>query len=172
MDIDTEDEKVFKNFEGRIVKKDLVNSLKGQINVPAYVLEYDYLKSTITKFAVDKSLDDYDFHFQVVNIMQAKEGSQTASAFFIALYSALMNIPAKVGSVVLGEITIQGGVLPVQDFADCVNLAKENGARKMIVPIGNSKEISSLPAEILQGLEVSFYSDPKECLVNALEGLG
>lgn len=149
-----------------------VTGAVGRAMREAVRTSYDYLKSTITKFAVDKSLDDYDFHFQVVNIMQAKDGSQTASAFFIALYSALMNIPAKVGSVVLGEITIQGGVLPVQDFADCVNLAKENGARRMIVPIGNSKEISSLPPEILQGLEVSFYSDPKECLVNALEGFG
>jgi len=40
MDIDTIDEKAFKSFEGRIVKKDLVSSLKGQVNVPAYVLEY------------------------------------------------------------------------------------------------------------------------------------
>ncbi len=40
MNIDTLDEKAVKNFEGRIVKKDLVNSLKGQVNVPAYVLEY------------------------------------------------------------------------------------------------------------------------------------
>jgi len=40
MNIDTLDEKAIKNFEGRIVKKDLVSSLKGQVNVPAYVLEY------------------------------------------------------------------------------------------------------------------------------------
>jgi len=148
-----------------------VTGAVGRAMREAVRTSYDYLKSNITKFAVDKSLEDYDVHFQVVNIMQAKEGSQTASAFFVALYSALMNIPAKAGTVVLGEITIQGGVLPVRDFAECVHLARENGARRIIVPVENSKEIALLPPEILQGLELSFYSDPKECLVNALEGL-
>jgi len=133
---------------------------------------YDYLKSNIAKFTIDKSLDDYNVHFQVVNIMQAKEGSQTASAFFVALYSSLMDIPVKPGTVVLGEITIQGGVLPVQDIAECVQLARENGARRVVIPISNSKDIGYLPPELLQGLEISFYSDPRECLIHALEGFG
>ena len=50
---------------------------------------YDYLRSNLHRFAIDRSLDDLQAHFQVVNLMQAKEGSQTASAFFVALFSAL-----------------------------------------------------------------------------------
>lgn len=129
---------------------------------------YDYLKSNITKFAVDRSLDDYNIHFQVVNLMQAKEGSQTTTAFFVALYSGLVETPIKSGTVVLGDITIQGSVNSVQDFAECVQLARENGARRIVVPIGNSKEMGFLPPELIKGLEISFYSDPQECLINTM----
>jgi ATP-dependent Lon protease len=130
---------------------------------------YDYLKSKLHRFAIDKSLEDLQVHFQVVNLMQAKEGSQTASAFFIALFSALVNKPVRPATVVLGEITVQGGVLPVRDLAECVQLARENGARRVLVPIANAKDIPQIPPEILSGLELAFYSDPKDCLLKALQ---
>ena len=130
---------------------------------------YDYLRSNLHRFAIDKSLEDLQVHFQVVNLMQAKEGSQTASAFFIALFSALVGKPVRPATVVLGEITVQGGVLPVRDLAECVQLARENGARRILVPIANAKDIPQIPPEILSGLELAFYSDPKDCLLKALQ---
>jgi ATP-dependent Lon protease len=130
---------------------------------------YDYLRSNIHRFTIDRSLDDLEVHFQVVNLMQAKEGSQTAAAFFVALFSALVGKPVRPATVVLGEITVQGGVLPVSELAECVQLAKENGARRVLVPTANAKDIPHIPAEILTGLELAFYSDPKECLLKALQ---
>jgi len=130
---------------------------------------YDYLRANLHKFAIDKSLEDLQVHFQVVNLMQAKEGSQTASAFFIALFSALLGKSVRPGTVVLGEITVQGGVLPVTDLAECVQLARENGARRVLVPIANARDIPQIPPEILPGLELAFYSDPKDCLFKALQ---
>ena len=38
--MDTLDKKALEHFPGRVVRKDLVGSLRGQLNVPAYVLEY------------------------------------------------------------------------------------------------------------------------------------
>ena len=130
---------------------------------------YDYLRSNLHRFAIDRSLDDLQAHFQVVNLMQAKEGSQTASAFFVALFSALVNKPVRAATVVLGEITVQGGVLPVRELAECVQLARENGARRVLVPIANAKDIPQIPSEILAGLDLAFYADPKECLLKALQ---
>ncbi|MDW8103330.1 MAG: protease Lon-related BREX system protein BrxL, partial [Anaerolineae bacterium] len=96
---------------------------------------YDYLRSHLHRLAVDRTLDDLQVHFQVVNLMQAKEGSQTAAAFFVALFSALVQKPVRPATVVLGEITVQGGVLPVSELAESVQLARESGARRMLVPI-------------------------------------
>jgi len=38
--MDSLDRKALEHFPGRAVRKDLVSTLKGQINVPTYVLEY------------------------------------------------------------------------------------------------------------------------------------
>lgn len=130
---------------------------------------YDYLRSNIHKFTIERSLEDMQAHFQVVNLMQAKEGSQTAAAFFIALFSALVNKSVRPATVVLGEITIQGAVLPVGELAECVQLAKENGARRVLVPTANAKDIPHIPAEILAGLDIAFYADAKDCLLKALQ---
>lgn len=130
---------------------------------------YDYLRSNLHRLTVDRSLDDLQVHFQVVNLMQAKEGSQTAAAFFVALFSALVQKPVRPATVVLGEITVQGGVLPISELAESIQLARENGARRMLVPLANVKDLSHIPAEILSGLDLAFYSDPKECLLKALE---
>jgi len=130
---------------------------------------YDYLRSHLHRLAVDRSLDDLQVHFQVMNLMQAKEGSQTAAAFFVALFSALVQKPVRPATVILGEITVQGGVLPVSELAESVQLARESGARRVLVPIANVKTSPHIPAGILAGLDLAFYSDPKECLLKALE---
>lgn len=130
---------------------------------------YDYLRSNVHRFTIDRSLEDLSAHFQVVNLMQAKEGSQTAAAFFIALFSALVQKPVRPATVVLGEITVRGGVLPVSELAECVQLAKENGARRVLVPVANAKDVPQIPPEILATLELAFYSDPKDCLLKALQ---
>lgn len=146
-----------------------VTGAAGRAMREAVRTAFDYLRSNLHSFAIDRSVEDYDAHFQVVNLMQAKEGSQTAAAFFAALFSALVGIPLRSGTVVLGEITIQGGVLPVQGLAECVQLTRENGGHCVLIPAANAKDIPTVPPEMLSGLEMVFYADPRECLLRALE---
>ena len=146
-----------------------VTGAAGRAMREAVRTAYDYLRSNVHRFTIDRSLDDLHVHFQIVNLMQAKEGSQTASAFFVSLFSALVGRHVRPATVVLGEITVQGGVLPVSDLAECVQLAKENGARSVLVPIANAKDIPHIPPEILAGLDLAFYSDPRDCLLKAIQ---
>ncbi|MBC7234006.1 MAG: protease Lon-related BREX system protein BrxL [Chloroflexi bacterium] len=146
-----------------------VTGVTGKAMREAVRTAYDYLRSNLHRFTIDRSVEDLQMHFQVVNLMQAKEGSQTAGAFFIAMFSALVGKPVRAATVVLGEITVQGAVLPIGDLAECVQLAKENGARRVLVPTSNAKDIPHIPTQILAGLELAFYSDPKDCLLKALQ---
>jgi len=58
--MDELDRKALELFEGRVVRKSLANSLRGQINVPAYVLEYLLGKycSSGDEEVVDKGLQE------------------------------------------------------------------------------------------------------------------
>lgn len=146
-----------------------VTGAAGKAMREAVRTAYDYLRSNLHRFTIDRCVEDLQAHFQVVNLMQAKEGSQTAAAFFVGLFSALVGKSVRPATVVLGEITVRGSTLPVTELAECVQLAKENGARRALVPTANAKDIPYIPPEILAGLELAFYADPKDCLMKALE---
>jgi ATP-dependent Lon protease len=129
---------------------------------------YDYARLNLGKLGVDKRLEDYQLHIQVVNLMQAKEGSQTAAAHLVAILSALLGKPVTPATVILGEITIQGVVLPVTPLAEAIQVARENGGRRILVPIGSAAELSSVPSQVLAGLDLAFYADAKDCVLKAL----
>ena len=129
---------------------------------------YDYARLNLGRLGVDKRLEDYQLHIQVVNLMQAKEGSQTASAHLVAILSALLGKPVTPATVVLGEITIQGVVLPVTPLAEAIQVARENGGRRILVPIGSAAELASVPSQVLAGLDLAFYADAKDCVLKAL----
>ncbi|MBI3989474.1 MAG: ATP-dependent Lon protease, partial [candidate division NC10 bacterium] len=147
-----------------------VTGAVGRAMREAIKTAHDYLKVNLSRFAADRSLEDYDVHVQVVNLMQAKEGSHTGAAFFVALLSALVERSVKAGTVILGEMTIQGSVLPVDTLSECLQLVKENGGGRVLIPTANAKDLPSIPGEMLGGLEIAFFSDAKECLLKALAG--
>ena len=56
-----------------------------------------YLKANLKNLGIDYDLKGYDFNIQAINLNQAKEGSETAVAFFIYMVSAnvgKVNTPA------------------------------------------------------------------------------
>ena len=56
-----------------------------------------YLKANLKNLGIDHDLNAYDFSVQAINLNQAKEGGETAVAFFVAMVSAILGKP------VLGE---------------------------------------------------------------------
>jgi len=75
------------------------------------VTAFDYIKANKTRLGIERDVDSYDFHVQIVDLMHSKEGSQGGVAFFVALYSLLRERQVQAGLVVLGEMTIQGNIL-------------------------------------------------------------
>ena len=52
---------------------------------------------------IDRDLKGYNFSIQAINLNQAKEGAETAVAFFISMVSAILDKPVLDHTVVLGE---------------------------------------------------------------------
>jgi len=133
------------------------------------VTAFDYIKANKTRLGIERDVDSYDFHVQIVDLMQSKEGSQGGVAFFVALYSLLRDKPVQAGLVVLGEMTIQGNILPVRSLVEPLQVIMDNGARRVLVPIGNQRQFMQVPPDILERVDPIFYSEP---LAAALKALG
>jgi len=130
---------------------------------------FDYIKANKTRLGIERDVDSYDFHVQVVDLMRSKEGSQGGVAFFVALYSLLRDKPAQAGLVVLGEMTIQGNVLPVRSLVEPLQVIMDNGAKRVLIPISNRRHFMEVPPDVLERVDPIFYSEP---LAAALKALG
>lgn len=124
---------------------------------------FDFIKARAKELRIEKILDEYDVHVQVVNLMQAKEGSQTGVAFFVAMLSALNDKPVKQGAVIVGEMSIQGGVLPLENLGESIQVIKENGGKKIFLPTTAVRNLSNVPPPLIADLEISLYETAKEC---------
>ena len=130
---------------------------------------FDYIKANKTRLGIERDLDSYDFHVQIVDLMHSKEGSQAGVAFFVALYSLLRDKPAQAGLVVLGEMTIQGNVLPVRSLVEPLQVIMDNGAKRVLIPVSNRRHFLEVPPDVIEQVDPIFYSEP---LAAALKALG
>ena len=88
---------------------------------------------------------------------------------FVALYSLLREKPVQAGLVVLGEMTIQGNILPVRSLVEPLQLVMDNGAKRVLLPLSNRRQFMEIPPDIVEKVDMIFYSEP---LAAALKALG
>jgi ATP-dependent Lon protease len=83
--------------------------------------------------------------------------------------SALQNKRVQAGTVVTGDLTIQGNLKAVPSISEPLHVALENGAIRVLVPITNKAQFSALPEEIVEKLDVIFYGDVDRAVFKAIE---
>lgn len=130
---------------------------------------FDYMRANKSRLGIERDIDNYDFHVQIVDLMQSKDGSQGSVAFFVALYSLLREKPTLAGLVVLGEMTIQGNIQPVRSLLEPLQVILDNGAKKVLVPVSNKRQYLEVPGDLMERVAPIFYSDP---LAAALKAIG
>jgi ATP-dependent Lon protease len=130
---------------------------------------FDYIKANKVRLGIERDIESYDFHVQIVDLMQSKGGSQAGVAFFVALYSLLQDKPVQSSLVVLGEMTIQGNILPLRTLTEPLQMIMDNGAKRVLIPLSNRRQMLEVPPDVLERVDPIFYSEP---LAAALKALG
>lgn len=141
-------------------------------NVPmkdAIRTAHDYLRAHARDLIPSKAVSDYDLHVQVVRLMQTKEGGETGVAFFIAMLSSMLDKSVQERLVILGEMSIHGSLLPVSKLTERLQLAMDQGAKAVLLPAENKRDIADIPSDILNKLQMIFYSDPASAALRAMD---
>lgn len=141
----------------------------GRAVKESIVTAYDYARSRQRELGIERDLGDYDFHAQVVDLMGSGEGSEAGVAFFVALYSLIKDKPVLPGLVILGDMTIQGNVVPVRSLTEPLQVAMDNGARKVLIPVANKRHFLEVPGDLIEKVDPIFYSDPLTAALKALD---
>lgn len=127
-----------------------------------------YLKAHIKDLGIDRDPKQYDFSVQAVNLNQAKEGAETALAFFISMVSALLERPVDPLAVVAGEMSVKGLLQRVASLTERLELAHESGAKKVLMPSENKRDLGDVPDQLLTSVTPIFYQDPISAAIKAM----
>ena len=129
---------------------------------------YDYLKGHLKDLGIEKSLKEYDFHVQFVSVTQAKDGAEMGVAVFISLLSALLSRRVTGQLVILGDMSLHGVLMRVNALADRLKISMDAGAQKVMIPVENKRDFADLPGDIIDKLQIIFYSDPINAALKAM----
>ncbi len=127
-----------------------------------------YLKAHIRELGIDRDPKQYDFTVQAVNLNQAREGAETAVAFFISMVSALLERATDPATVVTGEMSVRGMLHRVANLPERLELARDAGGKRVLIPSENKRDLADVPDEILNRTQPIFYTDPVNAAIRAL----
>ena len=149
---------------GRIIP---LGNLSSQMKEAIKVADA-YLKANIKDFGIEKDLKSYDFSIQALNLSQAKEGTETAVAFYISILSSIIEKPIKEQTVVLGEMSVGGILMRVSYLVERMQLALDSGAKRILLPSENKRDLPDVPDSLLNKIQPIFYTDPANAAIRAM----
>lgn len=110
----------------------------------------------------------FDIHIHVPEGAVPKDGPSAGISMLTAVASALTGIPVKAGLAMTGEITLRGRVLPIGGLREKLLAAVRAGITTVILPEQNRNDVSEVPSDIIECLDIIHVSRSEEVLRNAL----
>jgi ATP-dependent Lon protease len=110
-----------------------------------------------------------DLHIHVPEGATPKDGPSAGIAMCTALVSALSKVPVRSDVAMTGEITLRGRVLPIGGLKEKLLAAQRGGVRMVIIPDENVKDLTEIPKNVTEHLEIRAVRWIDEVLDLALE---
>ena len=110
-----------------------------------------------------------DIHVHLPEGATPKDGPSAGVSITTALVSALTENPVKKDVAMTGEITLHGQVLQIGGLKEKLLAALRGGVKTVIIPEENKKDLTEIPSNIKDNLDIKTVSWIDEVLELALE---
>ena len=131
---------------------------------------FSYLQAKKTDLGVARDLDVSDIHVEVIDLLANRVEAELGVAFFVACYSALRKAAVSPALLILGDMSVQGNIKPLRSLTEPLQVAKDNGAKRALIPIENKRNFLDVSADIMEHVDPVFYGDPKTAAMKVLGG--
>jgi len=97
-----------------------------------------------------------------------KDGPSAGITMALAMVSAFTGIPVHKDIAMTGEITLRGRVLPIGGLKSKILAAHLSGAKAVILPLKNQKDLIDVPDEIRKQMKLVLVESMDQVLEHAL----
>ena len=86
----------------------------------------------------------------------------------IALCSIALGKPVQSSMAVLGDFSIGGTILKVENLASTLQVCLDSGAKKVLLPQTSAVDLGTVPAELMSSFSLVFYQSAEDAVFKAL----
>ena len=129
---------------------------------------FNFLKANGNSISGSISTTTKDYIVSYTDMNGIGQTKYMALPTLIAIASAALSKPTLSSLAILGEITISGTILKVEELANVLQVCLDSGAKKVLLPITSAVDIGSVPSDLVGAFSLIFYSTPQEAVFKAL----
>jgi ATP-dependent Lon protease len=141
----------------------IVGTMRESIN-----RAFAYLQGQKGKMGIAQQVDTTDFHVEAIDLLANRVPCEAGIALVVAIYSAVKRHSVQPGLMILGDLSIQGNIKPVKSLAEPLQLGRDNGARRALVPLENKRNFLEVSGDVVERVDPIFFADPMTAAMKAL----
>lgn len=128
----------------------------------------NYLKANGRRISGNISTTDKDYIVNYQDLQGLGMTKRLALPTVIALSSIALGKPALGSLAVLGDISIAGTMIKVENLADTLQICLDSGAKKVLLPILSAADLGTVPPDLIGRFNLIFYNTAEDAVFKAL----
>ena len=129
---------------------------------------FNFLKANAGHISGTISTTTKDYIVNYQDLQGIGITSKLALPTLIALASIALNKPTVSSLAVMGEISIAGTMMKVDELANALQVCLDSGAKKVLLPITSAADLGSVPSELIGCFNLIFYQSAEDAVFKAL----
>ena len=129
---------------------------------------FNFLKANGNRISGSISTTTKDYIINYQDLQGIDMTGKLALPTLIAMCSIALGKPTLSSLAVLGEISISGTMMKVDELANSLQVCLDSGAKRVLLPITSAAELGTVPADLIGSFNLIFYSSAEDAVFKAL----
>ena len=129
---------------------------------------FNFLKANANRISgsISTTMKDYIINYQ--DLQGIGMTGKLALPTLIALCSIALGKPVQSSLVVLGEISISGTMIKVDELASTLQVCLDSGAKKVLIPSTSFVDFATVPPDLMSAFQLIPYQSAEDAVFKAL----
>ena len=129
---------------------------------------YNFLKANGKRISGSISTTSKDYVINYQDLQGLGMTKTLALPTLVALCSIALQRPVQSSMVILGDFSIGGTILKVENLASTLQVCLDSGAKKVLLPAATMMDLVTVPPDLMSAFQLVPYSDPADAVFKAL----